>query len=551
MSGSRLPTERLSCGRESFSDILPVGATLEEVAVVHEGGSYGEGAANIPYPRNPTNLPALCAVTIQVWSSPTSSYRFGLFLPDEWNSRLLVVGNGGFAGGINWMDMAASPHYGMASLSTDTGHNSTAIDASWALNQPERKTDWGWRAMHGSIVLGKQLVGAYYSGQTLTYSYFSGCSNGGRQGLKELQNFPDSFDGALIGAPTWWTSHLHPYFIRAFLYNYPPTDPGHLSNADVSLLADEVIGQCDHLDSIRDGIVSRPELCNPNFSTLLCPPTSRPNRPCLTPAQLITAYNMYRSWLSSRNTSQLLYPGLTPGSEHQWHLLLNGTEPSPYGLTYVRNFLLDDPAWDWRTFNETIVYLADVLDPGKATANDYAALAAVRDRGGKIVLWHGMADGLVPIKGSEVYFNRTVDALSPNHGGKGSDAGGGDGGISDFFRMFLIPGLQHCWNTAVDAPWHIGGAFQSSIMGSSLWSVPGFEDAEHDALLALVDWVEKGRPVDQIIATTWNSPMNPSSGVRKQRPICPWPRRGLYRGREDLTPGRMTVHSFVVAKPER
>lgn len=105
MSGSRLPTERLSCGRESFSDILPVGTTLEEVAVVHEGGSYGEGAANIPYPRNPTNLPALCAVTIQVWSSPTSSYRFGLFLPDEWNSRLLVVGNGGFAGGINWMDM--------------------------------------------------------------------------------------------------------------------------------------------------------------------------------------------------------------------------------------------------------------------------------------------------------------------------------------------------------------------------------------------------------------------------------------------------------------
>ncbi|KAL2192716.1 tannase and feruloyl esterase-domain-containing protein [Corynascus similis CBS 632.67] len=496
-------TERLSCGRESFSGILPVGATLEEVSVVHEGGSYGEGAANIPYPRNPTNLPALCAVTIQVWSSPTTSYRFGLFLPDEWNSRLLVVGNGGFAGGINWMDMAAGPHYGMASLSTDTGHNSTAIDASWALNQPERKTDWGWRAMHGSTVLGKQLVRAYYSGQALTYSYFSGCSIGGRQGLKELQNFPDSFDGALIGAPAWWTSHLHPYFIRAFLYNYPPTGPGRLSNADVSLLADEVIGQCDHLDGVRDGIVSKPELCNPNFSTLLCPTTtSRPNRSCLTPAQLTTAYNMYSPWLSSRNTSQLLYPGLTPGSEHQWHLLLNGTEPSPYGLTY-----------DWRTFNESIAYLADALDPGDATADDYAALAAVRDRGGKIVLWHGMADGLIPTKGSEVYFNRTVEALSS-----------GNGGINDFFRMFLISGLQHCWNTAVDAPWHIGGAFQSSIMGSSLWSVPGFEDAEHDALLALVDWVEKGRPVDQIIATTWNSPMNPSSGVRRQRPICPWPR---------------------------
>jgi hypothetical protein len=105
LSPLRIRTTRLRCASDSFSGILPAGATLEEVAVVHTNGSYGEGAANIPYPRNPTNLPALCAVTIRVQSSPTSSYRFGLFLPDEWNSRFLVVGNGGFSGGINWMDM--------------------------------------------------------------------------------------------------------------------------------------------------------------------------------------------------------------------------------------------------------------------------------------------------------------------------------------------------------------------------------------------------------------------------------------------------------------
>lgn len=69
------------------------------------GGSYGEGVADIPYPINPTNLPALCAVTVRVTSSPTSSYRFGLFLPNSWNTNFLVVGNGGFAGGINWLDM--------------------------------------------------------------------------------------------------------------------------------------------------------------------------------------------------------------------------------------------------------------------------------------------------------------------------------------------------------------------------------------------------------------------------------------------------------------
>ncbi len=96
---------RLRCDRPSFAGILPAGATLEKIAVVRQGGSYGEGTANIAYPTNPTNLPSLCAVTVRVKSSSTSSYRFGLFLPDNWNSKFLVVGNGGFAGGINWLDM--------------------------------------------------------------------------------------------------------------------------------------------------------------------------------------------------------------------------------------------------------------------------------------------------------------------------------------------------------------------------------------------------------------------------------------------------------------
>lgn len=99
------PVKALRCNRVFFSHVLPPGATLEKVAVVPEGESYGEGEANVAYPKNPKNLPALCAVTVRVKSSPTSSYRFGLFLPDEWNSRFLVVGNGGFAGGINWMEM--------------------------------------------------------------------------------------------------------------------------------------------------------------------------------------------------------------------------------------------------------------------------------------------------------------------------------------------------------------------------------------------------------------------------------------------------------------
>jgi hypothetical protein len=99
------PQKRLACDRASFAAVLPSEATVEAVAAVGPNGTYGEGAANVAYPTDPTNLPALCAVTVRVRSSSSSSYRFGLFLPNEWNSRFLVVGNGGFAGGINWLDM--------------------------------------------------------------------------------------------------------------------------------------------------------------------------------------------------------------------------------------------------------------------------------------------------------------------------------------------------------------------------------------------------------------------------------------------------------------
>jgi hypothetical protein len=416
----------------------------------------------------------------------------------------------------------------MASLSTDTGHNSTSTDTTWARNQPEKKADWGWRAIHGSTVLGKKLVRAYYASQPLTYSYYSGCSTGGRQGLKELQKFPDSFDGALIGAPAWWTSHLNTYLIRVGMYNLPETDPKRLSTSDTALLADEVTRQCDTVDGVQDGIVSSPDRCALNLTTLLCPNNNNPTpgQKCLTAAQLTTARNVYSDYLSFSTSHSLLHPGLTPSSEKQWYLLLNGTSPSPYGVGYARDFLFDNdddggPAWDWRTFNESVVHYAEAHDPGNATADDYASLARVRDRGGKVVLYHGLADGLVPTRGTEVYYNRTVGAL-------------GDGGVDEFMRMFLVPGLQHCWNTTVDAPWSFGGAFQAGMMGSGVWSVPGFENAEHDALLALVDWVEEGRAVDRIVATTWNKPMDPASGVKRQRPICAWPRRAVWDGRGDV-----------------
>lgn len=188
------------CSPSAFRGILPENATLAFAYPLATGSTFNVPAGDVAYPVSPTELPELCVVHIQVTSSPSSRFGFGLFLPQAWNERFLATGNGGFAGGINWLDMAVGVKYGFATISTDTGHNSTSGDITWALNQPERLADWGFRAMHGSVELAKHIVQAYYE-CTPKYNYYSGCSTGGRQGIRDIQLYPDDFDGVLAGAP--------------------------------------------------------------------------------------------------------------------------------------------------------------------------------------------------------------------------------------------------------------------------------------------------------------------------------------------------------------
>lgn len=127
-------------------------------------------------------------------------------------------------------------------------------------------------------------------------------------------------------------------------------------------------------------------------------------------------------------------------------------------------------------------------NPDDSKADKYE-LSEFKNRGGKIIMYHGTADGLVPTKGSDVYYDRVSDAMG--------------GPPTGFFRYFHVPGMHHCWTTGVDAPWYFAAPFHAGILGDETWSVPGFEDSRHDVLLALVEWVEEGRAVEEIVATAW------------------------------------------------
>ncbi|KAI1823955.1 putative ferulic acid Esterase/Feruloyl esterase [Xylaria intraflava] len=499
------------CNEGALASVLPAGAKIERVQAVAAGSTYGEGPADLAYPIQPTNLPALCAVTVEVASSATSSYRVGLFLPQEWNNRFLAIGNGGFGGGINWLDMGAAAHYGFAVVSTDTGHNSLTADGRWALNNAEAKTDWGWRAVHGSVVLGKLLTQAYYT-QSIAYSYYSGCSTGGRQGLKEVQMFPDSFDGVLVGSAAWDTNHLNNWVTQAATYNWPADDEKHIDWHLLPAIGVEITKQCDNIDGVADGIISLPGLCNVDFEALSCEGPGANKSACLTAPQAQTLRNVYSNWTAD---GELLYTGLLPGSEGQMYAVLSYPDASPYGIGYARYFVLNNASFAFADFNDSLVSIAEQMDPGNATADDYD-LTAFRQRGGKMIMYHGAADGLVPTRGSDLYYERVVKGM-----------GGNMTETQEFFKYFMVPGMQHCAETLVDAPWAFGGASQASFFGNDTWSVPGFVDAQHDILLNLLAWRENAT-TNQVVATTWNTPTNTSSGVLRQRPLCPYPQMAIW-----------------------
>ncbi|KAI1818393.1 Tannase/feruloyl esterase [Poronia punctata] len=527
------------CSTSYFEAVLPAGADIQRVQHVTTGSFVEQG--NIGYPTSPTNLPPLCAVIVQ---NTTADYRFGMFLPDKWGSahRFLAIGSYGFLGGINWLDMGVGVRYDAATLSTDTGHSSGAGDITWA-NTRLKQVNWAYAAQEGSIALGKVLTERYY-GEKIARAYFSGCSTGGREALRLIQRDPDVFDGALVGAPAWDTKHLMPWLSQLAVWNLP--EAADYSIGDVTLLErlqKEVLRQCDALDGVVDNVVSAPGKCRDAFdiSRVRCDVNNNETG-CWTAAQVGTAVRIYADYVSS--DGRLVYKGAEYGSELDWATyLLPAVESQSKGSDaqsnvrrnfdgqYERYFMDYGKGWETTSYNDSVVRDAEAWDEAVvgATADNFGDLAAFRDRGGKIVMYAGLADNVVPVQHTTLYYDRTIEAI-----------GRGDRGIDDFLRYFQIPGMRHCWGTPdnVKAPWIMGGAGQAVQRPpyASAWSVPlGYDDVRHDALLALMDWVENGREVSQLIASEFNFTdiTKQKMVLYRQRPLCPYPKTAQWSGRGD------------------
>ncbi|EOO02395.1 putative feruloyl esterase b protein [Phaeoacremonium minimum UCRPA7] len=312
---------------------------------------------------------------------------------------------------------------------------------------------------------------------------------------------------------------MQPWTTKIATYNLPKSNPKAIPPQLFAVIAAEVINQCDAVDGVSDGIVSAPDLCQLDLSVLHCDNERANASACLSSLQLETVEKIYGDYYAD---GKFAFPGLEVGSEAQWAFLLGGDAPSTLGDGYSQYFLLDDPNWTWKDYTDDIVWKADAEDPGNCTADHFDRLKAVKQGNSKILMYHGMADALIAQRSSNVFYDRVAEAF------------GGQHELQSWFRFFLVPGMQHVTGTPVKAPWYFAGANSQGVLGTDVYSTPGFEDAQHDALLALMDWVEKGTPVDQLIATTWINQTVPSSGVLRQRPLCPYPQRATYNGIGDV-----------------
>lgn len=446
------------------------------------GGASGQGARAFP---------AFCRVLVTARPVPDSEIQIEVWLPEPnaWNSKFLGTGNGGYSGAIGYAAMESGLRQGYATAGSDTGH--PGGDLKFGLGHPEKIHDWGYRAVHVMTETAK-LVARNFYGRFPEHAYFSGCSTGGHQALMEAQRYPADYDGIVAGAPGNNRVRLNIGFLWSWLVlREGGADP--LPPAKLPLINRAVIAACDALDGVKDGLIGDPRRCKFDPGSLLC--KSAGSADCLTAAEVAAVRKIYGGTRNPR-TGEQIFAGWAKGSEASGGQQVGGWagyfvgQSEPARLDFWRYWVFHDPKWDPRTFDfdRDVAYADSKLSFLVANQPD---LSAFQKRGGKLLMYHGWTDPVVPPEDTIRYYE-DVERLM-----------GGAGKTSEFLRLFLAPGMAHC----------TGGPGPSSF----------------DSLGALDRWIVKGVAPDRILATH-----STGGKVDRTRPLCPYPQVARWNGRGSI-----------------
>ncbi|KAJ3899663.1 Tannase/feruloyl esterase [Lentinula edodes] len=456
-------------------------------------------------------LADMCRVAMNVSTSTQSGIAMEAWLPQNWTGRFLSTGNGGLGGCIQYVDLAYTTALGFATVGANNGHNGTS-GASFYHN-PEVLADFTYRSIHTNAVVGKEITKLFYGAPHDT-SYYLGCSAGGRQGYKAMQDFPDDFDGIVAGAPgiNWNSLMSWEDCIHSILGN--TSSPTFISSEQwLGLVHNNILKQCDAIDGVVDGIIEDPSLCDYKPEGLICSPSGNVSD-CLT-AEQAQALRLVFSPLY--NTSgKLMHPRQQPGSENADYVgEMYGGELIQFSADWFR-YVVYNPSLDIATLNVTDWTHAEELNPFNiATWN--GNLSDFRSHGGKMLTYQGQADMIVSPINAELYYahvERTM-SLRPND-------------LDDFLRLFRISGMSHC--ASGPGAWEIG----QTLPGVNGELTEETLNPERNVLTALVQWVEEGVAPDTILGTKYVNDTK-ELGVQFSRRHCRYPLRNTYDGTGDST----------------
>ncbi|MFC4033299.1 tannase/feruloyl esterase family alpha/beta hydrolase [Streptomyces polygonati] len=485
----------------------PAGAVVESVTASHQPGGTVTFPAVPPLPAPPPaeDVPAYCDITVTLTHPGAHDYEhLRIWLPDTgWTGRFQAVGGSAYAAGDFGSGLAAAIKGGYAAATTDAGVTPAYLDVgAWALdpdgtvNKPLLK-DFASRSQHDLAVVGKEVTAEVY-GRPVGYSYFNGCSTGGRQGYMEAQRYAGDYDGILADAPgTNWDEFEVATLWPQVVMNQEHTFP---TSCEFSAFTDAAVKACDTLDGAPDGLIAEPENCafDPRRligRTVVC--DGETLRISAADAEVVR-----KIWDGPTSPSgRRLWYGIPVGASFDG---LAGTRTNSDGTRsgtpfdvpaiWVSTFVAHQPAFDtsaitYRRFAEIFRQSQEQYDGVIGT--DDPDLSAFREAGGKLLTYHGDADQYIPTQGT-VDYRRRVDRLM-----------GGTKKVDDFYRLFLAPGVGHC--------------------GES-----GTGPVPTDPLGALTNWVEHGKAPDTLPAATTDA-----TGRTISRDLCRYPLISRYDGHGD------------------
>ena len=508
----------LSCA--NLASVTPEASNITSATMVTAPTTIGGAAVSVPFCRvQGTARPSFDSeIKFEVWLPPTAA---------DWTGRMKVNGTGGYAGATPYARLAQDIGDGFITAGSNMGHDGGEA-ASWTMGHPEKVKDWGLRAHYYVATAAKTLSVAFYD-RPVAHSYFEGCSNGGRQAMMMAQNYPELFDGIVVGAPSmfypdilfwllWTGKQLTPVFGQ----------PAALSTTKRTLITDRVLQACDANDGLVDGQITNPRACSFDIDKL-----GPSGENVLTAQELATVKAMYAG-TTNEITGQQRYSGAKFGSEANFDP--NFADNGGYG-PFIGHFVysLLSPPYEWRRdINWSTVYdqAKAVLSP--ITAAPSPDIRAFTSRGGKIVHYHGWNDSVVPPDGSIAYlhsltqfeklqhlpkhaFDQQVDKLSPQVVAATAQAFGKR--VQEYHRLFMLPAVSHCG----------GGTGPNAIGGGAPEPTAALRDADHHAVSAVIKWVEEGVAPEKIVASRIVG-----GAVVRQRPVCPYPAQAAYDGSGDI-----------------